>query len=226
MAPFTAATQVLDAYADEFCDVPPVHFTAGDAPYKEGETGSMSAPNPPPPEEITFRAAWSTAAFHFHAHIVDPMICVNSDLTGLYNGDELELFVAGGTDFTVTYPTGTSANAISIGISPARGTIPSRAVLYRNQTRTAFDQQYWATRLTADGWEVEVRLPWPGTLMPAAAGATLGFQLGLSMAEVQGGNRVEFATLPIPTGVTGTTCPQNHAMPWCDDRTWCKPIAQ
>ena len=105
-------------------------------------------------------------------------------------------------------------------------TIPSRAVLYRNQQRTAFDQQYWATRLTADGWEVEVKLPWPGTLMPAAAGATLGFQLGLSMSETQGGNRVEFATLPIPTGVTGTTCPQNHAMPWCDDRTWCRPTLE
>jgi hypothetical protein len=225
MVRFTAASQAVDGYADEFCDIPPVHFTAGNAPYKEGATGSQAAPNPPPPEEITFRAAWSTAAFHFHAHIVDPTIAVDSDVNRLYNGDELELYVAGGTNFAVTFPGGTNDNAMLVGVSPAAGSIPARAIVIKGSTKTALDPQYWAARLVPGGWEVEFRLPWVGTAMPAGPGSQLGFQLGLSMSETPGGGRVEFATLPIPTVAT-TSCPQSHAMPWCDDQTWCKPTAQ
>jgi hypothetical protein len=111
-------------------------------------------------------------------------------------------------------------------VAPPKGNTPARATVIAGSTKTPLDPQYWAARLVADGWEVEVKLPWPGTgNAPSAAGATVGFQLGLGMSEQQD-KRIEFATLPIPTVAAGTTCPQNHAMPWCDDRTWCKPTAQ
>jgi hypothetical protein len=226
MARFTAAKQVVDGIGDEFCNVPPVHFTAGNAPYREGGNGIATAPPfPPPPEEITFRAAWSADAFHLHAHVVDPSIFVNADLNTLWNGDELEIFAAGGSNFTVTYPNGTSANAMEIGVAPPQGLVPARGVIYLGQNRVALDQKYWAVRTVADGYEVEVQLPWAGTAIPAGAGATLGFHLGLSTQDTDGVGREEYASLPVP-GLAGSTCPQGHAMPWCDERAWCSPTAQ
>jgi hypothetical protein len=222
MARFTATSQIVDGVGDEFCNVPPVTFTTANAPYREGHTAGSAAPLTPPSGSVTFRAAWSLDAFHLHAHVVDPTILESNDNSMLWNGDEIEIFVAGSTDFSVTYPTGTNANAIQIGIVPPSGLVGARGVVYLGQNRQTLDSQYFAARLVAGGWEAEVKLPWQGTAKPTGAGDKMGFYFGLSAQNTAGVGREEYASLPVPA-VTGGTCPTAPALPWCDDRTWCKP---
>jgi hypothetical protein len=225
MARFTASKQVLDGIGDEFCNVPPVHYTAANAPYREGHTAGSPAPLTPPVEAVTFRAAWSPDAFHLHAHVDDPSIFESTDLTTLWNGDEVEIFVAGGTNYSVTYPDGTNANAIQIGIVPPMGIVAARGVVYLGQTRQPLDSQYFAARLVSGGYEVEVQLPWPGTAKPSQAGDTIGFYFGLSAQDNASVGREEYASLPV-VAVSGSTCPSSPPLPWCDGRTWCHPTVK
>ena len=222
MARFTATKQVVDGVGDEFCDVPPVHYTAGNAPYREGHSGGSAPPTTAPPEEVTFRAAWSLDAFHLHAQVIDPTIIESNDDSMFWNGDEVEIFVAGSPDFSVTYPAGTSANAIEIGIVPPSGLVGARGIVYLGQSHQALDSQYFAARLVPGGYEVEVQLPWAGTAKPTQAGDTMGFYFGLSTQDTVGVGREEYASLPVPA-VSGSTCPVSPPLPWCDDRTWCHP---
>ena len=225
MARFTAPTQVVDGVGDEFCNVPAVHYTAANAPYREGHTGGSPPPTTAPPEDVTFRAAWSLDAFHLHAHVTDPSIFVSNDDSMFWNGDEIEVFVAGSLDFTCTYPAGTSANAMEVGIVPPSGLTPARAIVYLGQGHVALDSQYFAARLVSDGYEVELRLPWAGTAKPTMAGDTMAFYFGLSTQDTVGVGREEYASLPVPA-VAGSTCPVSPPLPWCDDRTWCRPTVE
>ena len=201
--------QVLDGVGDEFCDVPPVHYTAGNAPYREGHSGGSTPPLTAPPEDVTFRAAWSLDAFHLHAHVIDPSILVSNDDSMLWNGDEVEIYVAGSPDFSVTYPAGTNVNAIQIGIVPPSGVVGARGVVYLGQSHQPLDSQYFAARLVPGGYEVEVQLPWAGTATPTMAGDTMGFYFGLSAQDTPGVGREEFASLPVPA-VSGSTCPHRR----------------
>lgn len=223
MARFTAATQVVDGIGDEFCNVPPVHYTAANAPYREGHSGGSAPPLTAPPETVTFRAAWSVDAFHLHAHVDDPSIYESNDNTTLYNGDEIEIFVAGGPNFSVTYPAGTDSNSIEIGVVPPAGLVGARGVVYLGQNRQTLDSQYFAARLVPGGYEVEVKLPWQGTAKPTQAGDTMGFYFGLSTQDTAGVGREEYASLPVTTFAGASSCPIAPPLPWCDDRAWCHP---
>jgi len=225
MARFTAAKQVVDGIGDEFCDIPAVHYTAANAPYREGHTGGSPPPATPPPEDVTFRAAWSLDAFHLHAHVNDPSIYESNDDSMFWNGDEVEVFVAGGPNFTVTYPAGTDANSMEVGIVPPNGLTGARAIVYLGQSHVALDAQYYAARLVPGGYEIELQLPWAGTAKPTMAGDTMGFYFGLSTQDTPGVGREEYASLPVPA-VAGSTCPISPPLPWCDDRTWCHPILE
>jgi hypothetical protein len=225
MARFTATQQVLDGVGDEFCNVPPVHFTAANAPYREGPSAGSPPPLTAPPEAVTFRAAWSLDAFHLHAHVDDPTILESNDNSTLWNGDEIEIFVAGSPNYSVTWPTGTDANSIQIGIVPPSGLVGARAVVYLGTNRQPLDSKYFAARLVTGGYEVEVQLPWQGTAKPTQPGDTMGFSFGLSTSDTVGAGREEYAGLPV-AAVTGSTCPTTLPLPWCDGRTWCHPTLQ
>jgi hypothetical protein len=222
MARFTATKQVVDGVGDEFCNIPPVHYTAANAPYREGHSSGSLPPSTAPTEAVTFRAAWSLDAFHLHAHVDDAAIYESNDNSTLWNGDEIEIFVAGGPNFSVTYPGGTDSNSIEVGIVPPAGLVGARGVVYLGQNRQPLDSKYFAARLVPGGYEVEVQIPWQGTAKPTQAGDTMGFYFGLSTQDTAGVGREEYASLPV-VAVSGSTCPTSPPLPWCDDRTWCHP---
>lgn len=219
-----ATAQSMDGKADDFCDVPFVVF--------DNSTGAVRDPSPTPAEAkttMTIRAAWSSVGLHLHLAVKDPKIIVATPASekNLYLGDSVEIYVAGYDTLTGSYDFMTKDfGAQQIIIAPALpdGTIGTRAQLfYGGGPKGSPPLDRWASRNTADGYEIEVRLPWtdlkPTTMAAPVAGKkialTLGFNNKYDATKQQAFSVYQVKTVASP--VSGCT------QPFCDDRYWCTP---
>lgn len=214
---FTAATQVVDGVGDEFCDIPPMSGQVATLPFIHADYSDTSLP-----ATYVLRAGWSQDAFHAHVSVTDPS--VHTDATGeLWRGDTVQLYIAPSATLSGTFGTDEDGSARHILLSPPDADNPSgRAVfLASNAQYSDVSPENYAARLTADGYEVEVRLLWANNAEPRESGAQFAFDFSMSVIDTEG---VELPELegwlshnPIPD-----TC--DH--PWCDDRAWCQPLLQ
>jgi hypothetical protein len=181
----------------------------------------------PVPAEVTIRAAWTDAAFVAHVHVVDPAILPDSGAT-LWNGDSVQFFLAGTALLTGTYSGTEDGGATHIIVAPTDGIVAARAITiyepcYACVMYTALPTSVYAARTVADGYEVEVRMPWAESADPRVSGARIGLNLMFGVANSGVGLELEGAMRNDPTLPSTSCSPTPTTHPGCDDRTWCTP---
>jgi hypothetical protein len=214
--------QALDGAGDDFADLPAMTFEVSELPYLTvGRTA-------PVPAEVTVRAAWTEDAFVAHVHVVDPSILPDNGVT-LWNGDTVQFFLAGTSLLTGTYSGTEDGGATHIIIAPSDGVTAPRGITvyepcYACVMETALSTSVYASRTVADGYEVEVRMPWAATANPRVSGTRMGLNLIIGVANTPGaGLELEGVMKNDPTLASESCSPTPSTHPGCDDRTWCTP---
>lgn len=230
---FTASTQVVDGIGDEFCDVPAMVFDVSECPTLLRVTVADPAEMP---ERATLRIAWSSDAFHLHIHVADPQVIVNPDPARLWDGDAVELFIAGPSagGLTGSYNGSNDGGAIQIVLAPPGAGFPTRGQAFFNpggnvHTNAPISSSIYAGRLVDDGYELELRLPWVAFADPAIPGALMGFDVAIStQKDADVGRQLQCIISDVEVdGTEACDFPRNRpAEPYCDDRTWCRPELQ
>jgi hypothetical protein len=219
---FGEREQALDGAGDDFANVPAMTFEVSELPYL---TAGRAAPVP---AEVTVRAAWTADAFVAHVHVVDPTILPDSGAT-LWNGDSVQFFLAGTALLTGMYSGTEDGGATHIIIAPSDGVVAPRGITiyepcYACVMETALSTSVYASRTVADGYEVEVRMPWAATADPRVSGTRMGLNLMIGVANTTGaGLELEGAMKNDPTLASESCSPTPSTHPGCDDRTWCTP---
>jgi hypothetical protein len=224
---FKAARQVVDGVGDEFCDIPAMEFDVNSCP-------TLLPPEPPSlPERVFLRIAWSEDAFHLHVKVVDPNVVVNPESGSLWNGDAVEIYVAGtsGAGLTGQYNGTNDGGAIQIVLGPPGGGHGVRGQAFFNyngqHTSTRINEQSYAGRLVPDGYELELRFPWVAFADPRVPGGRIGFDIAVGAQQNADAGGRELQCIISDVFVDGEEAcgsqPGVPAQPWCDDRTWCQP---
>ena len=219
--PKFTGTQVVDAQVDDLCALPAVIFDAAHSKPISYHTT--------PTEVATVRAGWSAAGFHVFVDVVDSSVQVVSTVdmtqatTKTYQGDSIELMISSSN--SVTGLTSTDANTLHVTV-PAQG--PAVIVKTANSNGssqgayTAMPTSAYHQRLTATGYAIEMKLPWPGAA--PAAGATVRFDIILNSADKSFGNVDDMRDgqlIYYLGAVSNSTCQGSDLAPFCDDRAWC-----
>jgi hypothetical protein len=225
---FTASTHVVDGIGAEFCDIPAMVFEVNSCP--------MLYPSEPPvlPEKVYLRIAWSTDAFHLHIRVVDPSVIVNPDPGNLWNGDAVEIFIAGasGENLNGSYNGSNDGGAIQIVLAPPGAGVSTRGQAFFNpggsvHTSAPINSSIYAGRLVDDGYELELRYPWAAFAEPATPGSRIAFDIAIGAQQDSdaGGRQLQCVISDVfIDGASACGYPAGvPAQPWCDDRTWCQP---
>jgi hypothetical protein len=226
---FTASRQVIDSYGDEFCDIPAMVFDVNDCP-----TMIPGGELPDLPEKVYLRVAWSQRDFHLHVRVVDPNVVVNPADTSLWNGDAIEVYIAGtsGTGLTGSYDGTDDGGAIQIVLAPPGGGHETRGQAFFNpgdgrHTSTRIDKSSYAGRLTDDGYELELIYTWALIAEPRVPGAKIAFDLAVGAQQIAdaGGRQLQciISNVFVDGALACGYMKNVPAQPWCDDRTWCQP---
>ena len=222
--PKFVGTQVVDGAGDEFSALAPMTFTLSTAPYINPSRAASL------PERVTLRAGWSDVALHVHVHVDDPSINPDSSAT-LWNGDNVQLFVAPTDILTGTYTGTEDGGAIHVLISAPSATDVSRAtVIYQNgvSTNTPFVTGVFAGHRVTGGYEIEAQLQWLPVANPRHSGARIGFDLVVGAAsDPSQGLALEGGLANLAVSAASPACDLGgRVQPGCDDRTWCTPVLE
>lgn len=217
-------TQVVDGAGDEFSTLAPMTFDLSTARYVNPSRASVL------PEKVTLRAGWSGVALHVHVLVEDPSIVPDLNAS-LWNGDNVQLFVAPTANLTGTYTGTEDGGAIHVVISAPDAANLSRAiVIYQNgvSTNTPFVTGLFASHRVSSGYEIEAQLQWLPVANPLQSGAGMGFDVLIGAASaasqglaLEGGLANNLVAGPSPACDLG-----GRVQPGCDDRTWCRPILE
>jgi hypothetical protein len=223
---FTAASQVVDGVGDEFCGIPAMTFDAVSCPTLD--------PDPPPalPASASLRVAWSAQAVHMHVRVQDPTIIVQPDRARLWNGDSVELYIAGasGAQLTGAFDGTNDGGAIQLVLTPPSGAFAARgeAFFSRFGAHSEINSSLFAGRLVPGGYELELRFPWPASANPATPGARVAFDFALGVQDSAGAGGRQLQCLISDVFIDGSEAcglpAGTAAAPYCDDRTWCQPL--
>ena len=222
--PKFAGAQVVDGVGDEFSALAPMTFALNAAPYiNPSRAGSL-------PERVTFRAGWSDVALHVHVHVDDSSINPDPSST-LWNGDNVQLFVAPTDNLTGTYTGTEDGGAIHVLISAPSAADVSRAiVIYQNgvSTNSPFVTGSFAGHRVTGGYEIEAQLQWLPAANPRRSGARIGFDLLVGAAsDPSQGLALEGGLANFPVSAASPACDLGgRIQPGCDDRTWCTPVLE
>jgi hypothetical protein len=225
---FTAARQVVDGSGEEFCDIQAMVFDVDSCP--------TLIPSEPPdmPERVYLRIGWSMDAFHLHVRVVDPAVLVNPNPDRLWDGDAIEIYVAGasGEKLTGSYNGSNDGGAIQIVLAPPGAGFGTRGRAFFNpgggvHQNTPISSSIYAGRLTADGYELELRYPWVAFADPAVPGARIAFDLAVDARSDSDASGRQIQCIISNVLVDGELAcgfdDGRPAEPWCDDRAWCQP---
>ncbi|HEY6560347.1 MAG TPA: sugar-binding protein [Polyangiaceae bacterium] len=228
---FTAARQVVDSFGDEFCNIEAMVFDVDSCP--------TLIPSEPPsmPESVHLRIGWSADAFHLHVRVEDPSVLVNPDPNRLWDGDAVEIYIAGvtGEALTGSYNGRNDGGAIQIVLAPPGAGFDTRGRAYINpgadvHVNTPITSSFYAGRLTEDGYELELRYPWLAFAEPAVEGARIAFDLAVDARDDSDASGRQIQCIISNVFVAGESAcgftDGRPAEPWCDDRTWCRPTLQ
>ncbi len=226
---FTAPSQIVDGVGDEFCDIPAMVF---DLNHCATEYFTGSEP-PKLDEQVYLRAAWSTDAFHLDVRVTDPHVVVNADQSMLWNGDAIEIYLAGSSTLNGPFDSHEDGGAVQIVLTPPTSTLAALGAAFYSPGGGAspFDAMLkasdYAGRLIDGGYELEMRLPWSADAEAMAPGVKIGFDVDIDAEdELDAGGR-QLQCLLHQTSVDGHAfcgyAMGTMAQPFCDDRTWCQP---
>ncbi len=222
--PKFVGVQVVDGAGDEFSALAPMTFALNAAPYiNPSRAGSL-------PEKVTLRAGWSDVALHVHVHVDDPSINPDSSST-LWNGDNVQLFVAPTDNLTGTYTGTEDGGAIHVLISaPSAADLSHAIVIYQNgvSTTTPFVTGLFPGHRVTGGYEIEAQLQWLLVANPRYSGARIGFDLVVGAAsDPTQGLALEGGLASFPVSAASPACELGgRIQPGCDDRTWCTPVLE
>jgi len=222
MPAFGDRDQTLDGAGDEFSGIPAMTFEVSAMPYLS--PSYMAAI----PQEVTLRAAWSEEAFVAHVHVTDPLLLPDTS-EPLWNGDNVQFFVAGTSTLTGAYSGTEDGGATHVIIAPPGDGISPRGITiyepcYACVMITSLATTSYVARAVTDGYEVEVRLPWGATAEPRVSGARFALDLAIGVAnDAAGGLQLEGVLKNDPTLASTSCSPTPTTHPGCDDRVWCTP---
>jgi hypothetical protein len=252
--PKFAGAQVLDAIADEFCDVPATVF--------ELRRGVTFFHQPPPtvPDVMTARIAWDNDGIHAHFHVDDPLLVRDFRYSSAAGPDYVELDIGGAAPLSGYYDGETyDVGLMNVFLSPEStltpikgftGPVPAQAAMgfYSQQhaveRNPLTDTAKWAYRTVSGGYEFELFLRWNllGRSSPPASGTAIALDLGFgtqnnpnywawwpSVEETGSAMYAGQTFLAVNSPGATTTCVSStadNANPWCDDRTWCHPTLE
>jgi hypothetical protein len=182
------------------------------------------------PTMVTLRVGWSPEALWVHAHVTDPSVRPDTVSTSLWNGDNIQIFFSGNSALTGPYTGTQDGGATHVIVAPAAGTFAGRAItLYESSATvsiTALPAGTWASRLVADGYEIELRLPWPASAQPRTPGLAIGFNFMIGVADSASALELEGALSNITIPLSSAPQCYLRVHPGCDDRTWCTPVLE
>jgi hypothetical protein len=218
--PRFTGVQTLDGQDTEFCNIPAFELNFANAArvasFNAG--GTLS-------ERLVAKVAWSSEGVHAYLRVFDSTIVSAPNLTNIWNGDGAELLFSSST--ALTGNTATDGNTYHVIVSPASlsgGTsyvASSRSSLGQG-TQTALDPSRYVAVTLADGYAVELKLPWP-MLIPTV-GSNIAFDAQLNSADgpmSTSDSYVRDAQAILYQGAgTANTCGTTIG-PYCDDRLWC-----
>ena len=216
------AAQTVDGDPSDFVCLPVTTFTLASA--------VATDPKPPPAglgEQVKMRYAWTPDGLAVHVHVVDPTIVVAPTTDpNLYDGDAVELFVSGSGTLTGTFDGTNDPDSNQIIVTPAFSGVPARAKLYQSGDRGPIDPSDYATKLTVDGYSVELALPWSFLGGEGAVGSKIGLDLALDVCDdaAHPAARQVWAVWQQKSVAGKTSCPTGTtSWAYCDDRSWCTP---
>jgi hypothetical protein len=215
------AEHVVDGTADEFCGAPAFQLNLETAAFVE-----------PPPLASTssaeMRVAWSVAGLHLHVRVTDSNVLLVPPPEH-WHGDTAQLFVSSVEPSSGVIP-GADGAATQLFMTPPSDTTPAAI---RSPYTSGIPAGYqYAARLWAEGYEVELQLPWPGGFAPGS-GATIGFDFVVGVKDDATTPSIDFEYGLYEGDLGGaTTTAECQAFPdapqhvWCDSRHWCRPTLE
>jgi hypothetical protein len=169
---------------------------------------------------VSAKVGWSDEALHVHVHVLDDAVYPDPDDTTLWNGDSVQVFVAGSNDLDGNYSGTEAGGAKHVLVSPdGRGL---ELYEYPSLSYSAYPSEDFAARIVDDGYEVELRIPWSSAANPRTRGTNFGFALVVTSDDSGSGVEVEGGVAVYPSTTPATIC-EDEATPGCDNRTWCTP---
>lgn len=227
----------MDGAPDEFCDVPGQALDASNWVHPFFFHGASASDIH---EKATVRVAASADGLRIHVHVTDATVFVSTDPLTLHEGDSIEVYAAGFVpthgDFDGTVDIGARHIILAPPSGPGFG---ARALVWDSTcpgtpSPQPLDTSFFAGRLVADGWELELALPWSFLTAPAttppSSGAQVGFTLALNAQDdaAAGGRQVQafLGYQTIGSSPSCAACTKTEGEPFCDDRTWCTPTLQ
>ncbi len=208
--PKFTGNQVVDGDPEDFCNVPFKRLAAATAGFVEDADGNPTTGDGKTSEALV-RVAWSPSALHVHVHVKDPTIVVG--IPDLWQNDNVQLFVAAAAppdNVSIdTCPTELQASgAQQIYLLPGDSSEPS----YKCGDWAPSGADY-AARSSGDGYDVELRYPWPSNVSP---GGTIGFDLLVGVNDKAGSNWRDYEYgLDLGEAECGGL--------YCDTGNWCTP---
>jgi len=224
--PRFTGTQTVDGSADDFCGVPSARFDAGNA-------AKVLSYHARPTEVATVRVAWSGAGIHIHVDVTDSAVQSVSAVdpaqavSKIYQGDSIELMVS--SNNSLTGLTGTDNVALHVTVPAAGPAVTVKTANINGASQgvyTNLPASQYANKITAKGYAVEMKLPWPGGAAPAN-GTAVRFDIVLNSADKNFGTVDDMRDGQLIywlQSVSSTTCQGtggDGTVPFCDDRTWC-----
>ena len=222
---FTTTDQVVDGAGDEFCSIRAMTFAAVSCPTVSPEAA------PALPANVSLRVAWSEQAVHLHVRVLDPSVIVQADRAKLWDGDAVEIYIAGanGAELEGAFDGTNDGGAIQLVLTPPSGAFPARgeAFFSRLGEHAAINPSLYAGRLIPGGYELELRFPWPPTANLALPGARVAFDFALDVQDTASAGGRQLQCVISDVFVDGSQAcgfaPGTPAAPYCDDRSWCQP---
>jgi len=215
-------TQLIDGIGDEFCPRPGMRLAPDTAQYWQGNVTADS--------HALARMAWSPEGLHLHFQVFQSDVVVPAWDGLLWHGDAVELLLKGDANLSGAFDGVNDPGAVQLlFLPPASDGDPSaRAALYLNaQYVEAYDSSQYSSRVTPDGYAIEVRIPWafvgggnPGSGDQVALNWALDYHSRL-VADRLWQLFAHYTDVP-----GGVVCTGGLVEPACDDRTWCTPTLE
>ncbi|MEO7095345.1 MAG: sugar-binding protein [Polyangiales bacterium] len=212
-----AGAQVIDGKDDDFCGVEQTTFDVRTGAFTDPmEAGAYVT------AVARVRAAWSTTGMHFHFSVQDATYFPTPTSRPHWQGDSVELFIAGHNVLTGAYDGVIDRGAMQlIFVPPSSAGVPARAgIYYKGGTTMELPSAMWLAREVPGGYEIEVGLPWDfiGGTPPYAAGKKIGIDFAVNDVVDNGRSQFFYSVYRVVAPPAGSC-----GVPFCDDRVWCKP---
>ena len=208
--------QTIDGSDSEFCAIAPITIDATSADVKY--------PSPPPSWAIAsmrVRVAWSSVGLHLHFAVTDLTVAPAPAGALHFQGDSVELYVAGFDALTGAFDGTRDKGAMQIIVTrPAPDGSARAGIYYVGASTTELAKSQYISVARASGYDVEVLLPW-SQLQGTSIGP--GKRIGLDFAYNDRRDLTSPDQLYAGYRLIGIPAGDSCRFIYCDDRLWCTP---